>query len=70
MPPYVALDHPYRAIVRVYVDERHVLHEYLATQVDGSPVAQAQLWAPRDFPDTKGVPTTPGTIAPNRVAGH
>jgi hypothetical protein len=78
VPPHVALDHPYRSMAMAYVDppagaERvdvRVLREQLANAAVESPVAQAQLWSPRDFPDTQGVPTTPGTVAPNRSAGR
>ena len=79
VPPHVALDHPYEAMAMVYVDPpadvdvsdaRRALREHLASRLDGSPLAQAQLWSPRDFPDTQGVPTTPGTVAPNRNAGR
>jgi hypothetical protein len=78
VPPHVALDHPYPAILMVYVDApadlavddaRRALRAHLVARIGDSPVAQAQLWSPRDFPDTQGVPTTPGTISPNRGAG-
>jgi hypothetical protein len=77
--PHVALDHPFAVMAMAYVDApgeralddaREALRTHLATIIEGSPVAQAQLWSPRDFPDTRGVPTTPGTVSPNHAAGR
>jgi hypothetical protein len=79
VPPHVALDHPYRAMGMVYVDPpgdaavvdaRAVLRQHFESTLDGTPVAQVQLWSPRDFPDTQGVPTTAGTVAPNPSANR
>jgi hypothetical protein len=78
VPPHVALDHPYNVMAMAYVDPEAGAEEVDATRlcthlegwIAGSPVAQVQLWSPRDFPDTQGVPTTPGTVEPNRSVGR
>ena len=66
VPAEIALDHPYRGVVVTWLDRtadadadavaRWVLDDWApAVLVDGSPIAQALAFAPRDFP---GVPGT------------
>jgi len=76
VPPEIALDHPYRGLVMVWLEARDenatrpleewLVSEHLPRSLVASPIDQVQLFAPRDFPEpTQDVPLTPGSIAPN-----
>lgn len=62
VPPEVTLDHPYEGLVVAWLDrspdadyadlDRWTREEWLPTLVrDGTPIAQALVFAPRDFPN-------------------
>ncbi len=79
--PQIALDHPYPGLVMVWIERPDdvaldVLADVLVAQhvpawlAAGGPVAQVQLWSPREFPDTHGVPTTPGSVVTNPAVGR
>lgn len=81
VPPQVALDHPYAGIVMVWIERAEhatvddlraaLVDHHLPTLVQGDTgVQQVQLWAPRDFPDTHGTPTTPGSVVTNHAVGR
>lgn len=81
VPPQVALDHPYAGIVMTWIErpEHATLDELRADLVDthlpalfdrAPSVQHVQLWSPREFPDTKGTPTTPGTVVTNPAVGR
>lgn len=81
VPPQVALDHPYAGIVMLWIERAEgstidalrdtLLHEHLPALVHGDTgVQQVQLWSPRDFPDTQGTPTTPGSVVTNTAVGR
>lgn len=79
--PQIALDHPYRGLVMAWIecppdgDPRQMstwfaqtyLPDFTRTQPT---IDQVQLWSPREFPDTRNVPTTPGTVVKNRGVGR
>jgi hypothetical protein len=81
VPPQVALDHPYAGIVMVWIERSEqetledlragLLDEHLTALVhEDTGVQQVQLWAPREFPDTRGTPTTPGSVVTNAAVGR
>ena len=81
VPPQVALDHPYAGIVMVWIERpedatlddlrRALVDDHLPALLHEAPaVQQVQLWAPRDFPDTRGTPTTPGSVVANAAVGR
>ena len=81
VPPQVALDHPYAGIVMLWIERADdaslddlrtaLIDEHLPALVSGDTrVQQVQLWSPRDFPDTRGTPTTPGSVVVNQAVGR
>ncbi len=81
VPPQVALDHPYAGMVMLWIERAEdgtiddlraaLLDDHLPALVGGDTgLQQVQLWSPRDFPDTRGTPTTPGSVVANRAVGR
>jgi hypothetical protein len=81
VPPQVALDHPYAGIVMLWIERGErgtlddlraaLLDDHLPSLVQGDTgVQQVHLWSPRDFPDTRGTPTTPGSVVINPAVGR
>ena len=64
VPPEIALDHPYDGLVVAWLDrspdaayddvETWVRSEWLPELIEGTPIAQVLLFAPRDFPGAPG----------------
>lgn len=81
VPPQVALDHAYAGLVMAWIErpddvslddlQADLVETHLPVLLRDAPaVQQVQLWAPRDFPDTNGTPTTPGSVVVNPAVGR